>query len=679
MKKNKNGFTLVELLSAIILLGIVMIIAIPSITSYIGDSRKSAYIDTAKEYIKEAKKKVFAKDFDFYDKDTTYYIQIENIPLENGGDSPYGKWVDAYVAVVYVGQSEWRFYWYSIDEAGFKVDLTEDKDLDESDVYNISQGKINNRQPVGTRNNVVILNPDGTETVTTQRIEVTTEEADRCYSYRLTESTKTAMITYYDVSCGTELMIPSVIDDYEITEIYQYAFYNMGIKSVIIPSSVQKIGSRAFASNPLTKVTLPPGLVTIDSEAFMNCKLPKVNFPNTLKTIGARSFRNNKITVVDVPASVTSLGACAFCDNPIPNPSFLYVIKNGLPDYTTVRGYIGDLSEFIDKKFIIPAEVDGVSLTTISSSAFYNMSLTGWEVVIPDTVVDIQSSAFNASGIGKVNLPYGLKKIGDSAFYNNRLQEIIIPETVTSIGTLSFNINWTSDPEQMYIYERTTSGIDYSTLIGYSGKNRANIDIPAEKNGVALKTIKKGAFRYLSLTGTITIPSTVTSIAQLSFNLNKLTSVDNGDGNTSQGPFVYNRKSDGSIDYTSLNCYAGYTTTHVTVPSNVKRIENYAFYYTYIYGVTIPEGVTYIGTSAFELCRLKDEVIIPSTVSTIGTNAFAKRINWTSQNATLVKIVNKTGRKFKWNGITAGSGDANASYETGTAENWYGDIEITSS
>ena len=49
--KKKNGFTLIELLAVIIILGILMIIAIPSVTSYINNSRKSAYVDTAKEII----------------------------------------------------------------------------------------------------------------------------------------------------------------------------------------------------------------------------------------------------------------------------------------------------------------------------------------------------------------------------------------------------------------------------------------------------------------------------------------------------------------------------------------------------------------------------------------------------------------------------------------------------
>ena len=53
MKKNKKkkAFTLIELLAVIIILGVLMLVAVPSVTGYISNSRKEAYINTAKEYV----------------------------------------------------------------------------------------------------------------------------------------------------------------------------------------------------------------------------------------------------------------------------------------------------------------------------------------------------------------------------------------------------------------------------------------------------------------------------------------------------------------------------------------------------------------------------------------------------------------------------------------------------
>ena len=677
--KNKKGFTLIEMLAVVVILGIMVMIATLGVSNYIDSSKRKMYIHTAKEYIKIASDMIAKNDLIARDPETVYYFHVNNLETDSGKvmQSPYGNWIEAYVIVVIDEEKNFTYYWTSVDEKGMKVDITEESKLSTSSIYYTEDKSVYLGYPIGGRYIVKYKDEEGDIENKRTYYKVDSEVADECYSYKLTGSgdNRTATITYYNSSCGKDVIIPDMIDNYVVTEIYSYAFNNMGLTTVKIPDTVTKIGSRAFAYNNLTKVVLPTTLVTIDSEAFMKNKLPEVDFSSStvLKTIGARAFRYNNITGFSLPNSVSSLGACAFCDNPIPNPSFLYVTTNGVTDYSRIRGYIGDLSEFSDKTFVIPSEVNGVKLTTIESSAFHSMGLSGWTVVIPDTVTTIGSNAFSASGIAAVNLPSGLQKIGDSAFYNNKIANIEIPDSVTSIGTLAFNLNSTTDPEQMWIYKRTASGIDYSTLIGYSGANKKNIVIPESKNGVALKTIASSCFRYLSLTGTVKIPNSVTSIGQLAFALNKLTSVDNGDGDTT-GPFVYKRKADGSIDKTSLLSYAGYQTNNVIIPSQVTRLENYAFYYSYIKGVVIPEGVTYIGSNAFNLCKLS-KVVIPSTVTSIGSNAFKKQITWTSNNGALTKIVNKTGRSFNWKSITDGPSDA--TFVTGTIENWYGDIEVT--
>ncbi len=99
--KDKNGFTLIELLAVIIILGILMIIAIPSVTKYISDSRKSSYVDTAKEIISGARNKVNDGKLGMFDTGATYYIPSSYIKTENASKSPYGEFTEAYIAVIY--------------------------------------------------------------------------------------------------------------------------------------------------------------------------------------------------------------------------------------------------------------------------------------------------------------------------------------------------------------------------------------------------------------------------------------------------------------------------------------------------------------------------------------------------------------------------------------------------
>ena len=176
--------------------------------------------------------------------------------------------------------------------------------------------------------------------------------------------------------------------------------------------------------------------------------------------------------------------------------------------------------------------------------------------------------------------------------------------------------------------------------------------------------------------------------------------------------FIYQR-TDGVVDNTTLNSYAGYGGTP-TLPSTVTTVSANAFWCTWITGLnnysqvtyfgdyafgntsvtsfTAPDGltiiptglffaskvetvdlgnVTSIGGAAFQYCRLTS-VTIPSTVETMYGNAFAKASN---SNPNLTTIVNTTGRSFNWGNVLNYS--SGYEFETGTVSTSAGDVTIT--
>ena len=63
-KRNIKGFTLIELLAVIIIMGILMMTAIPAVTKYIENSRKDTFWQTAKSYIDAARTSLLNGEFE---------------------------------------------------------------------------------------------------------------------------------------------------------------------------------------------------------------------------------------------------------------------------------------------------------------------------------------------------------------------------------------------------------------------------------------------------------------------------------------------------------------------------------------------------------------------------------------------------------------------------------------
>ena len=164
-RNSTKGFTLIELLAVIIILGILMIIAVPSVTKYINDTRKKTYISIAESIGSGVSNLANSGRLNMGDKNTTYYIPAEYIKTENDLKSPYGKFTEAFVGVV-AFDDHFDYYWISRDETGTGIkNITSIKKLDTGQLENdIEENEVTNKirtTGIGNRLNIKILQLDG--------------------------------------------------------------------------------------------------------------------------------------------------------------------------------------------------------------------------------------------------------------------------------------------------------------------------------------------------------------------------------------------------------------------------------------------------------------------------------------------------------------------------------------
>ncbi len=127
---NNKGFTLIEVLAVMVILGIVLMISVPNVSQYITRSRRSSYITDAKRYVEAARGEVETERMKITSKNTCYYIPRECIPVNKGQQSPFGDWKGLYVVVTYDGKAH-DYYFTSTDTTGIGINLTYVENLSE--------------------------------------------------------------------------------------------------------------------------------------------------------------------------------------------------------------------------------------------------------------------------------------------------------------------------------------------------------------------------------------------------------------------------------------------------------------------------------------------------------------------------------------------------------------------
>ena len=248
------------------------------------------------------------------------------------------------------------------------------------------------------------------------------------------------------------LFVPSIYNGLPVTQIDAQAFRNAEwsatgdggwIERAYFQAGLITIGNRAFQfCNNLHTVNLSATSVTrFEDYTFDTCKLGTFKFPSTLTYIGEGAFiRTGEIGYI--PDGVTTIGDYAFSYKGASNielPAGLVTIgqfafyqteltsADRLPASVTTIGMCAFMNSRFPTDFAIAANC---SLTTIGMQAFCNSYLT--KIVLPSTVSAIGSNAFMCNDNLTIYTEYSSNPSGWNSNWNSSNRPVFWGCTLSS-------------------------------------------------------------------------------------------------------------------------------------------------------------------------------------------------------------------------------------------------------
>ena len=451
-----------------------------------------------------------------------------------------------------------------------------------------------------------------------------------------------------------------------VTKVWAYAFYNTrGVNEVeFLPTegdAVLELSAQSFYMvslqynklDVLEKITLPEGVKTIPVLAFNYCgALKEITIPNTVTLIEKSAFANcaslqkvyfeegNESAPLDLGGTNTSTSAGVFY-------GCAALKEVNLPERTSIIGTATFSGCKALEEIVIPA-----SVVTIKNVAFNNCSnLKKVTFAEGSKLTTIQLNAFGNTAIESIAIPAGVTTMA-AAFKNcEQLKSFTFPSNLTSVANSTF-YGCISLEKVIFPENSKIKTIDYLSFVGCMSLKE--IDIPA-----TVEEIKHSAFRYCTslekvnfLVDSTTGKSNLKKIYHWSFQETALKEFILPESNNSitieYDTFLYCRDLEKvyisstveSINRVFEQCASIKEIIISKDNENLVVDENAPIVYNkdktaiqYIYGdietdtYVIPEGVTQIGNYAFSGQTSLKKVVIPSTIKSIGVNAFINCVN----------------------------------------------------
>ena len=426
--------------------------------------------------------------------------------------------------------------------------------------------------------------------------------------------------------------------------------YCFALQEVSLPEGLISLDEFAFMDcQKLQEIRLPKSLKTLGRGTFAGCHaLPEIELPEDLETVGEGALMNClSLTSVVIPASVIEMG-----DRPFSGDWALKTveIKGNVPRLSNssfhecdalqevlITGSVGTIGDdaFMDLDSLERVQIAS-GLKTIGRRAFWlcdNLTT----VSLPDGVTSIGEEAFKeCSSLTTINLPDSITTIGANAFNGTKLTgPLNIPSSLVSLGDNAFN--GCSGITGTLVFPAAMENISTNVFAGCSGIEE--IVLP---RGVL--TIGAGAFNNCSGVQRLWLTNSIQSIGANAFNgmksLKKVyfsgtileweTGIQWADKGYQIGVAITTNEETASGSCGEALTWSLSTAGDLTVSGTGDMASftatgaPWAEYRDQVKLVIVGQGVTSIGSSAFQDCKNLETVSLPGSLTALGKAAFLR-------------------------------------------------------
>lgn len=341
--------------------------------------------------------------------------------------------------------------------------------------------------------------------------------------------------SFYEATGTLTISGSGAMAGYAVNDV-PWAAFRDAITSVVLPNGLTNIGSNAFnRCTQITYITIPSNVTEIGITSFYGCtKLTYVGIPSSVTTIKTGAFQDcTSLTTIIIPNSVTSIGSqafygtssltsiCVFWTENIPKwtsmtnksgitlyvpcgTKSLYKSTTGWKNYTVVDTPSGTCGAQGDN---LTWSLSCTGVLTISGSG----SMAKWSVgtdvpwhpwrenitsvVLPYGLTDISPYAFVSCQFKTIDIPASVTVIGAGVFTNSLLEDICLPEGITSLPSMAFGSNLNLQPRthhlrRIYLPSTLTTIGDYAISRNI---NIENLTFPESVTSIGITPVNQYA------------------------------------------------------------------------------------------------------------------------------------------------------------------------------------------